>query len=85
MNARLGRLFYTIENAADRAMAIERLSTNNRVTDGAYSIGKDGSIYFKNQTGTDTLAKGEHLLAAVTVILLQTGNQLRSLQTHLKQ
>lgn len=84
LNARLGRLFYTIENAADRAMAIERLYANNRVSDGAYSISKDGSVYFTSQTQTDTQAKGQALVTAVTVILLQAGNQLRSLQAHLK-
>jgi hypothetical protein len=84
LSARLGRLFYSVENADNRAMAIERLYANNRISDGAYSIGKDGCVHFKSHTKTDVLTKGQNLVAAVTVILLQAGNQLRSLQSHLK-
>lgn len=84
LDARLGRLFYTIEDAAQRAMAIERLSSNNRSTDGAYSISKQGEVFFKSLTTSKEALLGTDLLNAVTVILLQSGSHLRSLKSHLK-
>lgn len=84
LNASLGRLYFTIENAANRAMAIERLYSNNRSVDGAYSVGERGDVHFSSITTTPALLRGKDLMAALTTILLQSETHLRTLRSHLK-
>lgn len=84
LNAKLGRLFFTIENAANRAMAIERLYSNNRNIDGAYRIDNSGEVHFSSITTTKELLVGKELLIALTTILLQSETHLRTLRSHLK-
>lgn len=84
LQAVLGRLFYTIENAAHRAMAIERLYLNNRKIDGAYSIDGNGDVHFNSLTTTQEKLLGDDLLSALTTILLQAETHLRTLRSHLK-
>ena len=84
LHATLGRLYFTVEDKNQRAMALERLFTANRAIDGAYQIGKKGDIHFRNITKTDTHLTGSKLMSALTVILLEAENHLRALKSHLK-
>ena len=84
IQADLGRLFYTIENTADRTMGLERIYSTNRVIDGSYKIDRNGRVSFKNATRTQTHTKGKELLSAVTVILMEAEPHLRSIKSHLK-
>jgi hypothetical protein len=84
LKATLGRLYFTVEDKTQRAMALERLFTVNRTIDGTYEIGEKGDIHFKSSTRTDGLLKGTNLISALTVILLESENHLRALQSHLK-
>lgn len=84
LQAVLGRLFYTIENAAHRALAIESLYLNNRKIDGAYSIDNKGDVHFNSLTVTDQKLHGNDLLVALTTILMQAESHLRTLRSHLK-
>lgn len=84
LKATLGRLYFTVEDKNQRAMALERLFTSNRAIDGSYEIGKKGDIHFENLTKTESRLTGTALMAALTVILLESENHLRALQAHLK-
>ena len=85
LDAKLGRLYFTIEDAANRTMAIERLYANNRSTDGAYSLKKNGEVFFKSLTKTEKILSGQGLYSAVTIILLESSAHLRTLRAHLKK
>lgn len=84
LKADLGRLYYTIENAAHRTMAIERVYSNNRSIDGAYTVDGNGRIVFRCLTKTNSKLVGKELVLALTTILLQTETHLRTLKSHLK-
>jgi hypothetical protein len=84
LKATLGRLYFTVEDEAQRAMALERLFTNNRVIDGLYKIDKKGDIHFSNTTKTESHLTGSKFMSALTVILLEAEKHLRALRTHLK-
>ncbi len=84
LNANLGQLYYTIENSAHRTMAIEKLYSNNRSVDGAYSINERGDVLFQSLTTTNEKLTGTRLLEALTTILLQAEGHLRALKSHLK-
>lgn len=84
LQANLGRLFFTIENAAHRAMAIERLYSNNRAIDGAYSVDGTGHVLFQCLTNTTEQLKGKEFITALATILLQAETHLRTLKSHLK-
>ena len=83
LRANLGRLYYTIEDQAQRAMAIERLYATNRGIDGAYHIDAKGNVLFESVTTTDTRMTGTDLMGALTLILLEAETHLRALRTHL--
>ncbi len=80
----VGRLYYTIENAEHRTMAIERLYLNNRKIDGAYSVNGQGEVHFSSLTTTREKLLGNDLLVALTTILMQAESHLRTLRAHLK-
>ncbi len=84
LHAILGRLYYTVENAAHRTVAIERLYLNNRKIDGAYSIDGQGEVHFSSLTTSREKLLGNDLLAALTTILIQAKGHLRTLRAHLK-
>lgn len=84
LDAKLGRLYFTIEDAAHRAIAIERIYSNNRATDCAYSLKKNGEVFFKNLTTTAQKLNAQDLYAAITIILLESGTHIRALKAHLK-
>ncbi len=84
LHAVLGRLYYTIEHAANRTSAIERLYLNNRKIDGAYSIDGQGEVHFNSLTITREKLLGNNLLAALATILIQAEGHLRTLRAHLK-
>jgi len=84
VKATLGRLYFTVEDKNQRAMALELLFTNNRNIDGKYQIGEKGDIRFENCTKTKSHLTGTDLMAALTVILLESEKHLRALQAHLK-
>jgi len=84
LNATLGRLYFTVEDKNQRAMALDRLFTINRTIDGLYAIGKNGDIHFKSATKTDNRLKGTQLMSALTIILLEAESHLRAIQAHLK-
>lgn len=84
LQAVLGRLYYTIENAGHRAQAIERLYLNNRKIDGAYSIDHKGDVHFDSLTVTGKKLLGNDLLVALTTILMHAESHLRTLRSHLK-
>lgn len=84
LKATLGSLYYTIENATNRAMAIERVYTTNRGIDGAYSISPKGDVSFQSITTTDQIMQGKELMSALTLILLESETHLRALHSHLK-
>lgn len=84
LTANLGRLYFTIENTNHRTMAIERLYSNNRAIDGAYSIDASGEVLFQSLTNTPSKLVGKDLTVAITTILLQSETHLRTLRSHLK-
>lgn len=84
LQANLGRLYFTIENSAHRTMAIERLYSNNRSVDGAYSVDNSGQVLFQCLTKTREKLVGKALVTAITTILLQSETHLRTLKSHLK-
>ncbi|MBV1900338.1 MAG: hypothetical protein KUG56_01565 [Kordiimonadaceae bacterium] len=84
LNASLGRLYFTVENAAHRAMAMERVYATNRQIDGKYAISQKGGISFQSSTQTDSELNGNALICALTTILLEAENHLRALKSHLK-
>jgi len=84
LKATLGRLYFTVEDKNQRAMALERLFTNNRQVDGNYQIGKKGDIRFENHTKTKSHLAGTEFMVALTIILLDCETHLRALQAHLK-
>lgn len=84
LDAKLGRLYFTVENAAERTMAIERVYSSNRGIDGAYKINKKGDVTFHSVTATSKQLKGNDLVGALTLILLESETHLRALRSHLK-
>ena len=84
LSAKLGQLYFTVEDAAQRTMAIERVYTTNRGIDGAYKIGKNGLVSFNSVTMTDHQLSGSDLMGALTLILLESESHLRALRAHLK-
>ncbi len=84
LKADLGRLYFTIEDKDQRALALERYYAASRAIDGRYQIGEKGDIHFENVTLTQNHLKGSKLISALTVILLESGNHLRALRSHLK-
>lgn len=84
LDAKLGRLYFTVENAAERTMAIERVYSTNRGIDGAYKISKKGDVTFHSVTATNQQLKGNDLVGALTLILLESETHLRALRSHLK-
>lgn len=84
VTARLGSLYFTIEDPMQRAMAIERLYSANRSIDGAYKIDNKGRVSFESITRTDEKKTGRDLMAATAIILLEAESHLRSLRSHLK-
>lgn len=84
LSATLGQLFYTIEDSAQRAMALERLFQTNRDIDGVYTISPNGTIGYKSKTECQAPISAQNLMEALTVILLEGENHLRSIKAHLK-
>lgn len=84
LRASLGRLYFTVENAAERTMAIERVYSTNRGIDGAYAISPKGDVTYQSVTVTNQPLKGNDLLGALTLILLESETHLRALRSHLK-
>ncbi|WP_417460880.1 hypothetical protein [Kordiimonas sp.] len=84
LSAKLGRLYFTVEDAAQRTMAIERVYATNRGIDGAYRIEKNGDVSFQSVTETDQQLTGSALMSALTLILLESETHLRALRSHLK-
>ncbi|MBL4790876.1 MAG: hypothetical protein JKY60_18095 [Kordiimonadaceae bacterium] len=84
LKAELGRLYFTVEDKNQRAMALERIFATNRTIDGRYSIGDKGDISFRSTTHTDAHTTGSALISALTIILLEAENHLRALRSHLK-
>lgn len=84
LHGKLGRLFFTIEDPVQRASAIERVYATNRGIDGAYRIDRKGFVHFESVTTTDTVLKGNALMSALTLILLEAETHLRALRSHLK-
>jgi hypothetical protein len=84
LSAKLGRLYFTVEDAAQRTMAIERVYATNRGIDGAYRIEKNGEISFNSVTRTEHQFAGSELMGALTLILLESETHLRALRAHLK-
>lgn len=84
LNATLGRVYYTIEDELQRAMALERLFVSNRGIDGAYKLDRSGTVAFSSITTTNDHLSGAGLMSALTVILLESENHLRALRAHLK-
>ncbi len=85
LHARLGRLYYTIENRDERMMAIERTESTSRRTDGRFAITRQGDVSFQSLTSTDEQLKGKHFASALTVILLGCEQHLRAVRAHLKE
>jgi len=84
LKADLGRLYFTIENQAERSQAIERIYSTNRGIDGAYHIKSGGLVSFESLTRTSDMKTGENLMSALTLILLEAESHLRVIRTHLK-
>lgn len=84
LDAKLGRLYFTVENAAERTMAIERVYATNRGIDGAYQIDRKGDVTFRSVTITNQQLQGNDLLGALTLILLEAETHMRALRSHLK-
>ncbi|WP_286831112.1 MULTISPECIES: hypothetical protein [Kordiimonas] len=84
LDAKLGRLYFTVENAAERTMAIERVYSTNRGIDGAYKISKTGDVTYHSVTATNQKLQGNDLVGALTLILLESESHLRALRSHLK-
>jgi|GEM_PF-1378807 len=84
LKGELGRLYFTVEDKNQRAMALERVFATNRVIDGAYNIGDKGDIQFRSTTQTDDHLAGTALISALTIILLEAEHHLRALRSHLK-
>ncbi|WP_417456917.1 hypothetical protein [Kordiimonas sp.] len=84
LSAKLGRLYFTVEDAGQRTMAIERVYATNRGIDGAYRIEKNGEVSFRSVTETDAQLTGSALMSALTLILLESETHLRALRSHLK-
>ena len=84
LKASLGRLYFTVENSAQRAIAIDRLYSTNRDIDGNYAIGPKGDVSFRSITRTDGQLTGTNLMCALTTIILEAENHLRALRSHLK-
>lgn len=84
LQAILGRLYYTVENKAHRATAIDHLYRNNRKIDGAYSIAGKGDVHFNNLTTTKKKLVGGDLLIALATIMMQVESHLRPLKSLLK-
>lgn len=84
IKARMGSLYYTIEDPVQRSLAIERVYATNRGIDGAYRIDNKGNVHFESVTTTDGTVTGTDLMSALTVILLESETHLRGLRAHLK-
>ncbi|WP_308909769.1 hypothetical protein [Pseudokordiimonas caeni] len=84
LHAKLGQVYFTIEDELQRGLALERLFLNNRGVDGAYRMNRDGVVEFSSITTTDDHLAGAKLMSALTLILLESENHLRSLRAHLK-
>ena len=84
LDATLGRIYYTIEDENQRAIAIDRVFSTNRGIDGAYSIARDGQVNFHSVTDTDKELSGSDVMGALTLILLESESHLRGLRAHLK-
>ncbi|WP_417449599.1 hypothetical protein [Kordiimonas sp.] len=84
LSAKLGKLYFSIEDSVQRTMAIERIYATNRGIDGAYRIEKNGTISFNSITSTDKMLTGAGLMGALTLILLESETHLRALRAHLK-
>ena len=85
VTATLGRLYFTIENANNRILAIERIRSTNRGIDGAYRIDRDGTVHFECRTATDNHVTGDKLMSALTLIVLEAEPHLRAIHSNLKQ
>ena len=84
LSANMGRLYFNIEDTAQRAMALERIYNTNRGIDGTYRILSGGMVKFENITHTDEKILGKDLMSALTLILLESETHLRALRSHLK-
>lgn len=84
LSAVLGQLFYTIEDAGQRAMALEHLFRINRDIDGIYTISPNGTIGYKSKTECESPISAQSFMEALTVILLEGEHHLRSIKAHLK-
>ncbi len=84
LNARMGQLYFTAENAEQRTMAMERIYATNRGIDGKYDISKKGEVSFSSTTLTQHQLKGSELMGALTLILLESETHIRALKSHLK-
>ncbi|GHF27162.1 hypothetical protein GCM10017044_22760 [Kordiimonas sediminis] len=84
LSAKLGALYFTIEDSLQRSLAIEKVYSTNRGIDGTYSIERDGTVYFHSVTATQKKMSGKELISAMTLILLEAETHLRGLKAHLK-
>ena len=85
LSAKLGRLFYTIEDDLQRNMAMERLFQSNLTLDGRYSIGSKGDISFNSKTRFSAPLDTKAFMSGLAITLLEAERHLRGLQAHLKQ
>lgn len=84
ISAVLGRLFYTIENENLRNEAIKIVHQNNRFSEDEYTLEKDGTITFSSTTTIDKKARGDELIQALTMIMMDSSMQLKTLKNSLK-
>ena len=84
LKARIGQIFYSVEDPIQRAAAVDCISKTNRGIDGRYNLHRSGEVSFESATTTDKHLLGADLMGAVTLILLEAESHLRTLRSHLK-
>ncbi len=84
LTAVIGRLYFTIEDEHLRQKSIIQLQQNNRYYDGSYTLEKDGSITFDCLTATKEKVRGNELIKALTLIMLESSEHIMKLRAYLK-
>lgn len=84
LSAKIGRLYFTVENERLRTESIKIIHQNNRKIDGKFSLERDGSVTFASLTTLSTKVLGDDFVKAVTMIMLESREQFKTLRSYLK-
>ncbi len=84
LSSTIGRLYFTVENKILRNESIKQIFQNNGNIGCNYKLENDGSVTFTSTTTLKEKVSSNDFVKALTVIMLESGVDLKKLRGYLK-